>query len=279
MSDSSFPKALETSTMPLTMVTPDDHKRGEIRSVEVKRVPGLSVALSSVGMLVPPLALAGFFTVQPNEVAAVTHFGKLTRLVTKEGLCWDWYVGMEVKKVSVKQLTMDLPISKIVDSRGTPVTASAIVNFRIVDAKKALFSVQNYQSYVKVNSTAILKQIVGQHSYDELKTHAHEVNAALREAVQQEVQVAGIEIISVSMNELNYAPEIAGSMLKKQQAGALVEARQLIVEGAVKIAQEAIAQLEKSDQIVMRPEDKVKIVTNLLTVTASDSEPTPVLSV
>jgi len=268
-----YPKSEAAETVhPLTTPARD------IKEVEIKSVPCLSVGLSTLGGFAIFPMFAGFYTVEPNEVKAITHFGQLTRMVSEEGLHWEWYAGMDLKSVSVKQLTMDLPHSKIVDSRGTPVMVSAIVNYRVIDAKKALFSVENYKNYVKVNSTAILKQVVGQHSYDELKTHADDVNEALREAVQRQVSVAGIHIISVSMNELNYAPEIAGSMLRKQQAGALVEARQQIVEGAVKISHDAIAQLEKAQTMNMTNEDKVKIVTNLLTVTCSETDATPTVS-
>jgi len=175
----------------------------------------------------------------------------------------------------VKQQTLSLPDSKITDSRGSPILVSAIVNYRVLDAKKALFAVEDYRQYIETNATSVLKQVVGTHTYDGLKSNAAEVNAGMMEEVQKQVSVAGILVLSMSLNELNYAQEIASVMLRKQQAGALVEARELIVEGAVKIAQDAIRRLEQGGTITMNDSEKVKIVTNLLTVTCSESQATP----
>merc|ERR1712100_609140 len=110
---------------------------------------------------------------------------------------------------------------------------------------KALYAVEDHQRYVAVNAQATLKQVVGGHSYNELKSHTDAVNAALRDNLAPLVERAGVQVMSLTLSELNYAPEIAAAMLKKQQAGALIEARKLIVEGAVAIAQDAISLLQK----------------------------------
>ena len=133
---------------------------------------------------------------------------------------------------------------------------SAIINYRIVDPKKALFNIADYKQFVRINAQSVLKHVVGHHTYDELKSNADEVNAKLVSEIQPIVDCCGVEISSMSLNELNYAPEIAGAMLKKQAAGALVEARQLIVAGAVMISQEAIKQMEETGVVQMSNDGK-----------------------
>ncbi|CAE8737303.1 unnamed protein product [Polarella glacialis] len=242
-----------------------------MEEVAVERVPVLAMVTSLFPLFLP----FSCYVVQPSTHAAVLHCGTLTKMQTRAGLHCTFPSGKYVMSVSVKQQTLSLPDSKITDSRGSPILVSAIVNYRVLDAKKALFAVEDYRQYIETNATSVLKQVVGTHTYDGLKSNAAEVNAGMMEEVQKQVSVAGILVLSMSLNELNYAPEIASVMLRKQQAGALVEARELIVEGAVKIAQDAIRRLEQGGTITMNDSEKVKIVTNLLTVTCSESQATP----
>eukprot|EP00931_Biecheleriopsis_adriatica_P092515 TRINITY_DN66324_c0_g1_i1.p1 TRINITY_DN66324_c0_g1~~TRINITY_DN66324_c0_g1_i1.p1 ORF type:complete len:279 (+),score=51.55 TRINITY_DN66324_c0_g1_i1:60-896(+) len=242
-----------------------------VPEVEIQSVP----LLAKVASCIPMFWCAACYTVQPNQHAAVLHCGTLTHMETSAGLHCACPAGREVRQVTVKQQTLSLPEAKITDSKGTPVLVSAVVNYRVEDARKAMFSVEDYRSYLLVNATAVLRQVVSNHTYDELKTHAPELNLSMLQEVQRQVSFAGIQISSMSLNELNYAHEIAASMLRKQQAGSLVEAREMIVEGAVNIAQSAIAKLESGGKVVMSDADKVKIVTNLLTVTCAESDATP----
>lgn len=244
-----------------------------IREVEVKGAPFLGKCLG----LLPPLWPTMCYSVDPNEHTAIVSLGILANMRTEPGCYCDWPHTRTT--VSVKLMSMNLPESKVTDSLGSPVLVSAILNYRVTDAKKAIFAVENYTNFVTLNATAVLKQVVGTHSYEELKANSGDVNLALTQAVRAEVVAGGIHVESMHMNELNYAPEIAGAMLKKQQAGALVEARELIVAGACMIAQDAITRLEAGGKIEMSPQDKVRIVTNLLTVTCSDCEATPTINV
>lgn len=225
-----------------------------------------------------PLVGCGFFTVDAKTEAAVMHMGVLTSMEDHAGLHCRVPCGMQVKHVSVKQNTMDLPTSKIADLNGNPVMVSAILNYRVVDAKKALLNVEKYKDYVNTNAQAVMKQTISTFSYDELKEKHDSVNEQMRDSLAPLLVVAGIEVSSMCLNDLSYAPEVAAAMLKKQQARALVEARTLIVEGAVRIAQEAVTRLESDGTVQMSESDKVKIVTNLLTVTCSDHETTPTVS-
>lgn len=244
-----------------------------ITEVEATGAPCLAKVMGFIPIFWPGMCYA----VSPNEHTAIVSMGRLANMRTEPGCYCDWpHIRTSI---SVKVRSLNLPESKITDSRGSPVLVSAILNYRVVDATKALFAVENYTNFVMLNATAVLKQVVGTHSYEELKVNSADVNIGLTRAVRGEVAAAGIYVESMHMNELNYAPEIAGAMLKKQQAGALVEARELIVEGAVKIAQDAITRLEEGGKVVMSPQDKVKIVTNLLTVTCAENEATPTVNV
>merc|ERR1719231_566907 len=175
---------------------------------------------------------------------------------------------MEVRHISVKQLTMELQTSKVADASGNPVMVSAILNYRVVDAKKALLHIEDRAKYVNTNAQAVLKQTVAVYTYDQLKADHDEVNERMRQSLQPLMVTAGISVSSMCLNDLSYAPEVAAAMLKRQQAAALVDARTLIVDGAVKIAQDAVARLQEEGTVVLNDGAKVRIVTNLLTVTA-----------
>merc|ERR1711907_387643 len=232
-----------------------------IRDVEIGSIPMMSYALSAMCLPLLPLAGCGFYTVDAKTEAAVMHMGVLTSMEDEAGLHCSVPCGMSVLKISTKQHTMEIPAAKIADLAGNPVMVSAILNYRVVDAKKA-----------------VLKQTISPFSYDELKEQHDSVNAQMRDSLSPLLVVAGIEVSSMCLNDLSYAPEVAAAMLKKQQARALVEARTLIVEGAVKIAQDAGSRLEADGTVQLGDPDKIKIVTNLLTVTCSDHETTPTVS-
>jgi len=244
--------------------------------VEVENVPVLSQVLS---LILPPVWFVTPYVVQPNSVGVIVHLGTFTGIQEQSGVHFDWPFGREVTHVTMKQQTLEIPQEKITDSSGVPILVSAIVNFRIVDATKAVFAVKDYKSYLYVNAAAVVKQVVSSHSYHELKSEVGDVTKNMTEALQKELDFTAILITSVALKELNYAPEIAGALLRKQQAGALVEARELIVEGAIKIAQGCIDKLSHGDRAVeMTDADKVKLVSNLITVMTSEAVTTPTVA-
>lgn len=259
---------------PLPAEASVQRKSADLKEVEVAEdVPTIAKVLS----IIPLTWFTAPYTIEPNTVAAVVHMGTLTSINEEPGLHFDWPVGRSIHTVSIKQQTLHIPQEKVTDSHGVPVLVSAIVNFRVACAKKALFAVNDYKEYLENNATAALKKCVGSHTYEELKNHGSELGDTMTEALQKEVDFTGVCVTSMHLNELNYAPEIALAMLKKQQAGALLEARELIVEGSVKIAQDAVAKLTESGMMQMSDADKVKLVTNLLTVTCSEHEAQPAL--
>jgi len=250
----------------------------EIAEVEIEPVPTSSKLLSCIFAPLLPFVGCGCYTVDAKSEAAVLHMGKLTDMQAEPGLHCSVPCGLTVRRVSTKQCTMDLPTSKVADLDGNPVMVSAILNYRVVDAKKALLHVENRAQYINTNAQAVLKQIVSQHSYTQLKRDHDEVNGRMQATLQPLLIVAGIAVASMSLNDLSYAPEVAAAMLKCQQASALVDARTLIVEGAVKIAQDAITKLEAEGSLELNDEQKARIVTNLLTVTCSDTGAAPVVT-
>merc|ERR1711988_36096 len=250
----------------------------DILEVEIEPVPLSSKLLSCIFAPLLPFVGCGFYSVDTKTEAAVLHMGQLTEMTKKPGLHCGWPCGREIRTISVKQCTMELPTSKIADAVGNPVMVSAILNYRVVDAKKALLHIENRDKFVNTNAQAVLKQTVSQYSYDNLKADHDEVNERMRCTQQPLLLLAGIDIMSMSLNDLSYAPEVAAAMLKRQQAMALVDARTLIVEGAVRIAQDAVAKLEAEGTVQLNDEQKVKIVTNLLTVTCADTDATPTVS-
>jgi len=244
-------------------------------TVPLQPVPFWSKCIS----LFPLCWFRACYTLEPREEAAVFHYGNLTDVQHEPGIHFVVPAGLRIRRISTKQITTSLPDCKITDKTGNPIICSAVVNFRVVDAKQAIMNIENVGIFTKTNATAVLKQVVSQHTYDELKAEAAELNARMRSALQQRTRIAGLNIGSMEINELNYAPEIASGMLKKQQAQALIEARHVIVAGATQIAKAAIKQLEQGEQgLSLSVSDKAKIVTNLLTVTCSDRDAVPTLS-
>lgn len=200
----------------------NDHRMGD---VVVESVPWLSKLFS----LFPLTWCGSCFVLEPREEAIVMHFGSLTDIKRKPGVHFVVPAGADVRKVSTKQRTCSLPDCKITDSRGNPIVCSAVLNYRVADGKRALLNVHNVDQFVRTNATAVLKQVVSRHTYDECKAEAAEMNDLMRTALQQRVSMGGVNVGSMEINELNYAPEIASGMLKKQQAMALIAARNVIV--------------------------------------------------
>jgi regulator of protease activity HflC (stomatin/prohibitin superfamily) len=248
------------------------------RSVEISPMPPEAKFVNAV--CYPCNLVCGRQIVNQREVVITEYCGVVTHVRDTPGVYEQPCCGRSrTRRVTTAIQSLDLPNTKIVDLNGSPIMVSAIVNYQVEDPLKALYNVEDYKRYVEINAQAVVKSVIGKHSYNDLKAETEAVNTQLCREMQPKVDCTGVRILSVALNELNYAPEIAGSMLKKQTAGAMVEARQLIVQGAVQIAQDAVVALEAGGKIKMSNEDKVKIVTNILTVTCSDTDATPTISV
>eukprot|EP00657_Telonema_sp_P-1_P009128 TRINITY_DN3294_c0_g1_i5.p1 TRINITY_DN3294_c0_g1~~TRINITY_DN3294_c0_g1_i5.p1 ORF type:complete len:299 (+),score=92.48 TRINITY_DN3294_c0_g1_i5:53-949(+) len=275
------------STQSRSSAASDVYKRQE---VEIGDVPFLAMCCS----IFPCAHLNAYYCLGPKEEAAITHCGVLTSMQSEPGCHHATPCGMEVMKISTKQRVLDLPNQKVADGNGNPIMVSAVLNYRVADAKKALLNVTNADAFVSTvpllqptgqsmltcvaqNAQATLKQTVGKFSYDMLKHSSDDINENMRQHLAPLLVCAGIEVASIRLNDLSYAPEVAAAMLKTQQARALIQARELIVEGAVRIAQDAVAGLERDGRIKLDDNSKARIVSNLLTVTCGESNAVPTL--
>ncbi|KNC78220.1 hypothetical protein SARC_09347 [Sphaeroforma arctica JP610] len=224
------------------------------------------------------------FTLNTRSEAVILHYGTYTGTIDEPGCHFVNCFGREIRTILTSQKSVDIPNVKVLDGNGNPIIVSAILTYRFVDSKKALLNVLSPNEYVMTQASATLKQIVSQFPYESegdepsLKNESQHIGNLMRDALQKTVAPAGAIIQSMQLNELNYAPEVANAMLKKQQAKAMIAAREHIVQGAVAISQMAIKQLEAGG-LEMTAGERVKLITNLLTVTCSDSDTVPTVQV
>jgi regulator of protease activity HflC (stomatin/prohibitin superfamily) len=242
--------------------------------------------LFAIGLPLFVLVLPGFYIVEPNLARVLVLFGKYKGSVRMDGFFWTNPFMMK-KKVSLRAHNFDSKTIKVNDLLGNPVEISAVLVWRIHDTARATFDVQNFEHYVEVQSDAAVRQLATTYPYDDLEAEGakvtlrgnHEVIAEkLREMLSGRMESAGIEVIEARFNHLAYAPEIASAMLQRQQAKAIIAARQLIVDGAVGMVEMALERLRREKVLDLDDERKATLVGNLLVVLCGHVNPTPVLN-
>ncbi|MBU0717927.1 MAG: SPFH domain-containing protein [Planctomycetes bacterium] len=226
----------------------------------------------------------GFFTLQPNLSAVLILFGNYVGTESTSGFRWANPL-ISKKKISMRAHNLNGDKLKVNDSRGNPIEIALVVVWRVVDTAKAVFDVEDYVDYITVQSEAALRHLAMSYSYDtfedeelSLRGSVDEVSEALQREVQERVGRAGILIEEARISHLAYAPEIAGAMLQRQQAEAIVAARQRIVDGAVGMVEMALAKLEEHKTIKLDEERKAAMVSNLLVVLCGDKAVHPVVN-
>ena len=189
------------------------------------------------------------------------------------------------KKVSVKVHNFETNELKVNDLDGNPINIAAIVVWQVADTARAVFAVEDYEEFIKTQSEAALRHVATTHPYDQpkpgetsLRGGTEEVSAELATEVAARVAIAGLEIVEVRISSLAYAPEIAQAMLQRQQAGAIIAARELIVEGAVTMVQQALTRLEEEEIVTFDDERRAHMVSNLLVVLTSEQRATPIIN-
>jgi len=237
----------------------------------------LSIVLGLV--FLPITLLASWVVVHPQEEAVVLVWGKFRRLLKSPGLSWVNMWGRKVIKISTKKQAIDIPRSVVADGNANPILVAGVVTYRFVDSAKAALEVEDAEGYVKTQALAVLKQVCSRYPYEakegeSLKSEAQEIGAEMVALLQSKVTAAGAEVLAFELSDLTYAPEIAGAMLVRQQAQALVDARKTIVEGAVDIVHEAVQLLEKRG-LELPVAERARTVSNLLTVICGDSNVQP----
>jgi regulator of protease activity HflC (stomatin/prohibitin superfamily) len=227
----------------------------------------------------------GFLVLEPNKAAVMTFFGKYAGSVRDDGFFWvnPFY---NKTRVSLRAHNLTTPTLKVNDLAGNPIEVAAVIVWRVFDTARATFDVEDYIDYVTMQSESAVRQVVSERYYDgdeaggnSLRGDLDTVARMLVESIQAHCALAGLEILEARISHLAYASEIAGAMLRRQQAVAVVAARTQIVEGAVSMVKLGIDRLESEGIVELSPADRVRLITNLMTVLVGDSETQPVVSV
>lgn len=237
------------------------------------------------GALVVLFGAIGFFMIQPNQAAVVTLFGEYRGTVRKEGLQWVW-PWMIKKKVSVRAHNIHSEVVKINDLRGNPIEVACNVVWRVSDTAQAVFDVDEYKEFVNIQIEAGLRTVGARHPYDDmsdedettLRGSADVIANELCEELNERLAVAGIVVDEAGLTHLAYAPEIAGAMLRRQQADAVIAARKKVVIGAVSMVEDALGKLSQDGIIELDDERKAAMVSNLMVVLCGDREAQPVVN-
>ena len=254
------------------------------------RPMGATLGLLIVAVLVAFWCLGGLYMLQPNQAALLLLFGSYRGTDRERGLRWanPFYTK---SKVSVRAHNFNSEKLKVNDLRGNPIEIAATVVWRVDDTAKASFDVENYEAYVLTQAESAIRHLALSYAYDNfeepsatgkaevtLRSGTEEVSAALRAELQQRFAQAGIVVVDAKLTHLAYAPEIAGTMLRRQQAEAVIAARSKIVAGAVGMVEMAINGLQERGLIQLDDERRAAMVSNLLVVLCSDHDATPVVN-
>jgi hypothetical protein len=237
-----------------------------------------------IGIVILALVTKGFFMVAPNQGAVLQLFGSYIGTARTPGLRWanPFY---SKRKISLRVRNFESSHLKVNDSDANPIEIAAVVVWRVVDTAEATFEVDNYENYVKVQTEAALRNAATSYPYDahddavlSLRGSTGAVAEHLKQEIQERLAKAGVEVLEARISHLAYAPEIAAAMLQRQQAGAIIAARQRIVEGAVGMVEMALAMLAGKDIVHLDEERKAAMVSNLLVVLCGERGTQPIVN-
>ena len=239
----------------------------------------------AVTIFFPPILLFGFFTLNPREEIVVLRFGNFVTTLRKQGIQWIHPVGRTLHRISTRDATLEIPKTTVVEKNGNPIEISAIVLYRVEDTYKAALQVEDYHRFLSNQAGAVVKRVSSKFPYESadeatqcLKKESDVVTQAFMAELQEAINAAGVKVLGFRLNDLTYAPEIAQSMLMRQQALALIDARKTIVDGAVHIVRDAVGQLQK-EGFELGAAERDQLVSNLLVVLCSGERAQPVLQV
>ncbi len=242
------------------------------------------LAASGVILVLAVTGSIGFFTLQPNEAAVLILFGAYKGTVRDSGFFWTNPLNLKVK-ISLRARNFNGDKLKVNDKRGNPIEIAVVVVWRVQDTAQASFDVDNYEHYVAVQSESAVRHLASGYAYDDgeqneitLRGGSDEVSAALREELHQRLTKAGVHVEEARITHLAYAPEIAQAMLRRQQAEAVIAARQKIVHGAVSMVDMALKELAEKHVVNLDEERKAAMVSNLLVVLCGEAEVHPVVN-
>ena len=255
---------------------------GLVRGIQAESV--VQVIVWIVALLSIFVGYAGFFMVNPNEARVLQLFGKYAGSAKRPGLRYaNPFYGK--KRVSLRVRNFETEKLKVNDAHSNPVEIAAVVVWQVVDSAEALFEVDDYTQFVHVQSESALRGLATKYPYDAheegekaLSTHLGEVAERLKAQIQERLSKAGVKVIEARISHLAYAPEIASAMLQRQQATAIIAARQKIVEGAVSMVEMALEALSERDVVHLDEERKAAMVSNLLVILCGDRAAQPVVN-
>ena len=268
--------------LPVLLVAGAGFVRFGVTNMQSQNV-GMGVAGFLLGFLAL-FCLGGLFTVSPNEARVLQLFGGYVGTVKDDGLRWanPFY---SKRSVMLRVRNFESAKLKVNDHDGNPIEIGAVVVWKVVDTAEACFEVDNYEHYMTVQTEAAIRTLASHFPYDahiegelSLRGSTDEVAARMKSEIQARLEKAGMRVIEARISHLAYAPEIASAMLRRQQAGAIIAARQRIVEGAVGMVEQALEMLQKSAMVKLDEERKAAMVSNLLVVLCADREAQPVVN-
>lgn len=250
---------------------------------------GCTLVVSIVGLTVLSIMLAGFCVVKPNEARVITLFGNYYGTILKEGFYYLNPFSSKNKVVSLKTNTLNNEKQKVNDVLGNPIIIGSVVIWRVVNPTAAVFNVQNFEKFLSIQTDSTIRNIARLYPYDcmdeddlnnekTLRGSSQEIADSMKEELQKRVEIAGLEIEEVRITHLSYSEEIAAAMLQRQQATAIIAARQKIVEGAVSMVKMAIDQLSEEEIVVLDEERKAAMVSNLLVVLCGNKDAQPIVN-
>lgn len=273
---------------------------------------GVLLTVSIIVVCIAPVLFAGLKVIHPNEALVLTLFGKYYGTIEDNGFYFvnpfctavnptasaAVNIAMAAsgksssaaasfnKKVSLKAMTLNNEQQKVNDEMGNPIIIGAIVIWKVESATKAVFNVQNYRSYLSIQCDSIIRNVARRYPYDvnegsdekSLRGSSQEVADIMKNELQEKVEDAGLKVMEVKITHLSYAPEIAAAMLQRQQAAAIIDARQKIVEGAVGMVEMALTKLNENDIVNLDEERKAAMVSNLLVVLCGNKDAQPIVN-
>ena len=245
---------------------------------------GVLPAIAILVALATAFTLIGHYIIEPNQAAVLSLFGKYVGTVKDAGLRWN-NPFFTKKKVSLRVRNFESGRLKVNELDGSPIEIASVIVWQVVDASEAVYNVDDYESFVHIQSESALRAMATSYPYDQheegqlaLRSHASEISQHLKNELAERLADAGVQVIDARISHLAYAPEIAQAMLQRQQANAVIAARTRIVAGAVGMVEMALHELQKSGVVVLDEERKAQMVGNLLTVLCSDRGTQPVVN-
>lgn len=248
---------------------------------------GVNAAFFILGIAIIILAIfamAGLYMVEPNQAAVLNLFGKYVGTVKHNGLRWNnpFYAK---KKISQRVRNFESGKLKVNELDGSPIEIAAVIVWQVVDSAEAVYNVDDYESFVHIQSESALRAMATSYPYDQheegqlaLRSHASEVGQHLKQELQERLADAGVHVLDARISHLAYAPEIAQAMLQRQQANAIIAARTRIVQGAVGMVEMALAELHKNGVVNLDEERKAAMVSNLLVVLCGERSTQPIVN-